>query len=122
MAGFMKMTKRLNSNLLGSVAGGDFKNGSLPSAYLGRAEDGKFLGIFQKYANDKLLIYGEHIDDFIFSHSDVAEAKTVGTNVAFRLMSHQYIGTKYEITFKNGKKAVICVPANQAYLVDNVIL
>lgn len=122
MAGFMKMTKRLNSNVIGTVTGSDFRNGTLPYAYLGRAEDGKFLGIFQKYASDKLMIYGEKLDDFIFSRDDIAEGKVIGTNVSFKCLSNMYIGSKYEISFKNGKKAVICVPAAQACLIDNIIL
>ena len=49
MAGFFKMFKRLNSNVLGVVTGADFKNGSYPFAYLGKGE---------KSDKDKLMIYG----------------------------------------------------------------
>ena len=102
--------------------GGDFKHPSMPFCYLGRAEDGKFLGILQKYAFDKLMIYGEKIEDFIFSRDEVAESKVIGTNVPFTMSGKQKIGTKYEISFTNGKKAVITVVANATQIVDNVLL
>jgi len=70
MAGFWKLTKRLNSNNIGVVTGSDFRNGSLPNAYLGRKEEGKFLGIFQKYSSTQLLIYGEKIEDYVFGKED----------------------------------------------------
>ena len=122
MASFMKLTKRLNSNLIGTVAGSDFKHSSMPFCYLGRAEDGKFLGLFQKYAFDKLMIYGEKIDDYVFSRNEVAETKVIGTNVFFKLGSQQKMGTKYDVLFKDGRKAVITVVANCAQVVDNVLL
>ena len=46
---FMKLTKRMNSNWIGIVSGGDFKHPSMPFCYLGRAEDGKFLFFLQKF-------------------------------------------------------------------------
>lgn len=122
MASFMKLTKRLNSNWIGIVNGADFKHPSMPFSYIGRAENGKFLGIIQKYAFDKLMIYGEKIDDFVFSREDVLESKVIGTNVTFTMSGHQKIGTKYEVTFKNGKKAIITVVGNSAQIVDNVLL
>lgn len=122
MAGFMKLTKRLNSNVIGVVAGSDFKHPSVPYCYIGRAEAGKFLGIFQKYSFDKLMIYGNKIDDYVFSRDDVAETKVIGTNVLFTLSGKQYIGTKYDVAFKNGKKAVITIAANDAKIADNVLM
>jgi hypothetical protein len=119
---FMTLTKRMNSNWIGIVSGGDFKHPSMPFCYLGRAEDGKFLGFIQKYAFDKLMIYGEKIEDYIFSREDVSESKVIGTNVPFTMSGKQKIGTKYEVSFKNGKKAVITVVANSAQIVDNVLL
>ena len=40
MAGFFKLMLRMNSNMLGVVTGSDFRNGNLPSAYLGKGEKG----------------------------------------------------------------------------------
>ncbi len=119
---FMTLTKRMNSNWIGVVSGNDFKDPSMPFCYIGRAEAGKFLGFIQKYAFDKLMIYGEKIEDFVFSREDVAESKVIGTNVPFTMSGHQKIGTKYEVSFKNGKKAVITVVANSAQIVDNVLM
>lgn len=122
MATFMKLTKRMNSNWIGIVNGSDFKHASMPYSYIGRAENGKFLGIIQKYAFDKLMIYGEKIDDYVFSREDVAETKVIGTNVLFTMAGKQKMGTKYEVLFKNGKKAILTVVANSAQIVDNVLL
>lgn len=41
MASFFKMLKRLNFNQYGIVTGSDFRNGSLPYAYLGKADNGE---------------------------------------------------------------------------------
>ena len=119
---FMTLTKRLNSNLIGLVSGPDFKHPSMPLCYIGRAEDGKLLGFIQKYAFDKLMIYGEKIEDYIFSRDDVAESKIIGTNVPFAMGSQQKVGTKYEVSFKNGKKATITIVANAATIADNVLM
>ena len=40
------------------------------------------------------MIYGEKIDDFIFSREDVKESKIIGTNVPFTMSGQQKIGTK----------------------------
>ena len=122
MAGFLQLTKRLNSNNIGIVTGSDFRNGSLPYAYLGRAEDGKTLGIFQKYSNEKLLIYGEKIEDFVFGKSDIASVNVIQQQAYFKMANNQQkMGPKYEIKFKNGKAAIIAVPANDAYKVEQII-
>ena len=119
---FMTLTKRMNSNWIGIVNGSDFKHPSTPFCYIGRAEAGKFLGFIQKYAFDKLMIYGEKIEDYVFSRDDVVESKVIGTNVPFKMSGKQKIGTKYEVSFKNGKKAVITVVADLVQIVDNVLL
>lgn len=119
---FMTLTKRMNSNWIGIVSGSDFKHPTMPFCYIGRAEDGKLLGLIQKYAFDKLMIYGEKIEDYVFSRDDVAESKVIGTNVPFTMSGKQKIGTKYEVSFKNGKKAIITVVANSAQIVDNVLI
>lgn len=49
MAGFFTMFWRLNFNVMGMVTGGDFKNGKLPFAYLGKGK---------KENKGKLMIYG----------------------------------------------------------------
>ena len=119
---FMTLTKRMNSNWIGIVAGSDFKHPSMPYCYIGRAEEGKMLGFLQKYAFDKLMIYGEKIEDFIFSREDISESKVIGTNVPFTMSGKQKIGTKYEVSFKNGKKAIISIVANSVQITDNVLL
>ena len=68
------------------------------------------------------MIYGEKIDDFIFSREDVKESKIIGTNVPFTMSGQQKIGTKYEILFNDGRKAILTVVANSAQIVDNVLL
>lgn len=113
MAGFMTMFKRLNSNVYGMVTGNDFKNGSLPFAYLGKGE---------KEHKGKLMIYGEKIDDFVFSNEDVASAKILQEEVLFKWLNNkQAKGPKYEVKFKNGKTAIISVPSNSAFLLENII-
>ena len=113
MAGFFKMFKRLNSNVLGVVTGADFKNGSYPFAYLGKGE---------KSDKDKLMIYGEKIEDFVFSKEEVASAKVLQQEVTFKGVGNtMYKGPKYEIRFKNGKVAIISIPAAEAYKLENLI-
>lgn len=122
MGNFMKMTKRLNSNVIGIVSGSDFKNGNLPIAYLGRAEDGKFLGFIQKYSNSKLMIYGENLEDFIFGKDDIYSVNVVASNIAFRTVSNKPArGTKYEVKFKNGKTAILSVHDTAQIFVDAVL-
>lgn len=113
MAGFFTMFKRLNSNNFGVVTGSDFRNGSLPYAYLGRGE---------KENKDKLMIYGEKLDDFVFGREDVESAKVLQQETYFKMGSNQQKkGSKYEIKFKNGKVAIIAIPANDAYRLESVI-
>lgn len=122
MAGFWKLTKRLNSNNIGVVTGADFRNGSLPNAYLGRKEEGKFLGIFQKYSSTELLIYGEKVEDYVFGKEDIESATVIQQESYFKMGSNQQkMGPKYQIVFKDGKSAIIAVPANAAYMVERVV-
>ena len=122
MGNFMKMTKRLNSNVIGVVSGSDFKNGTLPIAYLGRAEDGKFLGFIQKYSTTKLMIYGEHMEDFIFERADIFSVNIIAPDTVFKTVSNKSVrGAKYEVKFKNGKTAILAVHAAMQTLVDAVL-
>ncbi len=122
MANLLKLTKRLNCNNIGVVTGSDFRNGNLPNAYLGRAEEGKTLGIFTKYSKEKLLIYGEKVEDFVFGKDDVQSAKVMQQEAYFKMgANNQKMGPKYEVKFKNGKTAIIAVPANDAYKVEQII-
>ncbi len=114
MAGFFKMMKRMNTNMIGIVTGSDFRNGSLPSAYLGRGEKAD--------KKTKLLIYGEKIEDFVFGKEDVASCTVLQQEAHFKMgANEQKLGPKYEIKFKNGKTAIVCVPANAAYLVEQIV-
>ena len=113
MAGFFKMFLRLNSNVFGMVTGSDFRNGKLPFAYLGKGE---------KENRGKLMIYGEKLDDYVFDKSDVASVVAVGQNVTFKFMANKtYSGTKYEITFNDGKKAIIQIPQNDTPKFENIV-
>ncbi|MCH5148521.1 MAG: hypothetical protein J1G05_04060 [Clostridiales bacterium] len=113
MAGFFKMMKRLNLNQMGIVTGSDFSNGKLPNAYLGKADDG---------SKDKLMIYGEKIEDFIFGKEDVGSAKIIQQEALFKMGNNkQKLGPKYEVKFKSGKTAIICIPANDAYKLEQII-
>lgn len=113
MAGFLTMLKRLNLNNIGVVTGSDFRNGSLPNAYLGRGE---------KENKGKLMIYGEKLDDFVFSKDDIESAKVLQNETYFKMGSNkQKLGPKYEVKFKSGKVAIIAIPANDAHLVESVI-
>lgn len=113
MAGFFKMFKRLNFNQMGIVTGSDFRNGSLPYAYLGKADDG---------SKGKLMIYGEKIEDYVFGKEDIQSAQVIQAEAFFKMSNNkQKLGPKYEIKFKNGKTAVISVPANEAYKIEQVI-
>lgn len=114
MAGFLAMLRRLNTNQLGSVTGSDFQNGKLPSAYLGRGE---------KENKGKLMIYGEKLEDYVFGKEDVASCSVVQSDAWFKMRSNQQKrGPKYKVSFKDGKVAFICIPANDAYILENVIL
>lgn len=122
MSNFLKLTKRLNSNNFAVVTGSDFRNGSLPYAYLGRGEEGKTLGIFTKYSKDKLLIYGEHLEDFVFGKEDILYATVLQQECNFKMGGNQQkIGPKYEVKFKNGKTALIAIPATAAYIIEQII-
>ncbi len=113
MAGFFKMFKRLNFNQWGIVTGSGFRNGSLPYAYIGKADDG---------SKGKLMIYGEKIEDFIFDKNDIHSAKVSQEDALFKMGANkQYRGPKYEVMFKNGKTAIIAIPANMAYKIESVI-
>ena len=122
MGNFMKMTKRLNSNVIGVVTGSDFKNGNLPIAYLGRAEDGKFLGLIQKYKTDKLMIYGEKIEDVIFGKEDIISVSVLSPDTFFKSVSNkQGRGPKYEVKFKDGKTAILSVHANYQMFIEQAL-
>lgn len=115
MAGFFKMMLRMNSNMMGIVTGSDFRNGNLPSAYIGHGEKAD--------KKTKLLIYGEKIDDFVFGKEDVASCTVMQQECHFKMGGNQQkIGPKYEIKFKNGKTAIVCVPANAAYLIEQIVM
>lgn len=114
MAGFFKMMIRMNTNMLGSVTGADFRNGNLPMAYLGRGE---------KENKGKLMIYGEKLDDFVFGKEDVASCELVQQECHFKMNGNQpKRGPKYQVKFKNGKTATICIPANDAFRFENVVM
>ena len=114
MAGFFKMMLRMNTNQIGIVTGSDFRNGNLPYAYLGHGEGAD--------KNTKLLIYGEKIDDFAFGKEDVASCTVLQQEAYFKMGGNQQkMGPKYEIKFKNGKTAIVCVPANGAYMVEQIV-
>lgn len=113
MAGFFKMFKRLNSNYWGVVTGSDFQNGKLPNAYLGKADDG---------SKNKLMIYGEKLDDYIFGKEDILSVNVIQQEAYFKMGSNQQkIGPKYQIKFKDGKSAVIAIPANDAHKLESYI-
>lgn len=122
MSNFLKLTTATGGNNIGVVTGSDFRNGSLPNAYLGRGEEGSFLKIFTKYSKDKLLIYGEKVEDFVFGKEDVLSATVIQQKAYFKMGSNkQKMGPKYEVKFKNGKTALIAVPANEAYRIEQII-
>ena len=104
----------MNTNMIGSVTGSDFRNGNLPMAYLGMGE---------KENKDKLMIYGEKLDDFIFGKEDVASCELVQQQCYFKMNGNQQkLGPKYQVKFKNGKEAIICIPANAANRFENVVM
>ena len=114
MAGFFKLMLRMNSNMLGVVTGSDFRNGNLPMAYLGKGE---------KENKGKFMIYGEKLDDFVFGKEDVASCEILQQEANFKMTNNQTkVGPKYQVKFKNGKTAIICIPAHDAYIFENVIL
>ena len=114
MAGFFKMMLRMNSNMIGVVTGTDFRNGNLPMAYLGEGE---------KENKGKLMIYGEKLDDYVFGKEDVASCTVLQQETPFKMANNQQkIGPKYQVKFKDGKVAMICIPANQAFRLENVIM
>ena len=94
---------RLNTNVMGMVTGSDFKNGKLPSAYLGKGK---------KENKGKLMIYGEKLEDYFFDKSTIDSIVTRGSGVTFKLLGKTYIGTQYEVKFKDGKTAIISIPQN----------
>lgn len=104
MAGFFTMFWRLNFNVMGMVTGGDFKNGKLPFAYLGKGK---------KENKGKLMIYGEKLEDYCFDKSNIESIVVRGSGITFKFLSNKtYIGTQYEIKFKDGKTAIISIPQN----------
>ncbi len=114
MAGFFKMMLRMNTNMIGIVTGSDFRNGNLPMAYLGKGE---------KENKGKLMIYGEKLADYVFGREDVASCTVVQQEAYFKMGNNQQkVGPKYQVKFKDGKVATICIPANDAYRLENVIM
>ena len=112
MAGFFKMFKRLNFNLLGVVTCSDFRNGKLPHAYLGKGE---------KENKGKLMIYGEKLDDYVFDKSDIVSANIIAQEIVFPFNGKRIVGPKYEVKFKDGKIAIFCVGSARAYKIDSII-
>lgn len=122
MASFIKVTKRINSNCLGTVVGAKWTSDRFPVAYIGFAQVGKTLfGLLPKLDRTKLMIYGVGFDDYIFGKDDIKKAEIVGEHASFRLGNQTVCGPKYKFEFKDGKSAIITVGSNDAYKLDSVI-
>jgi len=112
MAGFFTMFLRLNFNVLGRVTGSDFKNGKLPFAYLGKGK---------KENKGKLMIYGEKLEDYYFDKSNIESVTVMGAGITFKFLGNKtYLGTQYEVKFKDGKTAIIAIPENQTPIFERI--
>jgi len=112
MAGFFTMFLRLNFNVFGRVTGSDFKNGKLPFAYLGKGK---------KENKGKLMIYGERLEDYFFDKSNIESVTVMGSNITFKFLGNKsYLGTQYEVKFKDGKTAIIAIPQNNTPAFERV--
>ncbi len=122
MASFIKVTKRINSNVLGTVSGSHWTSDKFPVSYIGLAETGKkILGIIPKLDRNKLMIYGVGFDDYIFGKEDVKKAELIEEKAVFRIGNQSVFGPKYKFEFNDGKTAIITVGTADSYKLDTVI-
>lgn len=122
MATFMKVTKRMNSNILGVVTGADFTNEKYPKSYLGFAEVGKmFFGLLPKVDRSKLMIYGVGFDDYIFGKENVEKATMLEEKAVLTVGNQKRFGPKYKINFKDGKTAIVTVASADSYKLEPII-
>ena len=122
MATFMKVTKRINSNLVGVVTGSEWTNEKNPKAYLGFEEAGKILfGLMTKINKNKLMIYNVGIEDYVFGKEDVIKITIVEENAVANVGSLRFNGPKYKFDFKDGKSAFVCVNNADSYKIEKII-
>lgn len=122
MATFMQVTKRMNTNCLGTVTGSSWTSEKYPKAYLGFAEVGKILfGLLPKVDRTKLMIYNVDSNDYIFGKDDISNVTILEEKAVWTMGKDKYFGPKYKFEFKDGKTAVITVPSADSYKVDAII-
>ena len=106
MGFFKNLAKQMFMTKIGIVTGSDFAGGELAMAH----KDGvQGLGIVRK---------GQ--EDYIFIKSDIAEFSKFETDIKFFIGSDPKIGNKYRVVFKDGKSAILCIPAAQCSIIENL--
>ena len=106
--GFFKNIARSFTSKIGEVSGSDFNN--------------RFLAKSNKDGLPALVIYMTGTKDYLFNKNDVKEFNLLESNVfVFKQGDNQYIGSKYRVTFKDGKTAILNVPAGNCKDVEKVL-
>lgn len=105
--GFFKNTWRMWTNRMGDLTGSDFQ--------------GCNLGTATKDGAPALMIYGLNREDFIFNKGDVKNISIMETGVILIINNQKYVGNKYKIEFKNGKTALLSMPAGDCYKIEKVL-
>lgn len=122
MATFMKVTKRMNTNILGVVTGSAWTSEKYPKSYLGFAEVGKILfGLLPKVDRKKLMIYGVGFDDYIFGKDDIEKVTVIEEKAVLKVGKQSCFGPKYKFEFKDGKTAIITVASADSYKLEPII-
>ena len=118
MANFLTLTGRLNSNCFGEVTSNDFHAGTNKS---GTVKIGAiYVGSGDKKGSS-MMIYGLGFDDYIFGPQDVYSMKCVSNNTNVKINGQLYHGgSKYQVAFKDGKKAFLNIAANYVDRIENL--
>lgn len=99
---FSKLTNsllRASVKKIGLSSGSTFANGQL--------------GTGHKNGVDAIVIMGSaHKEDYAFTKDDIAECKTLETNALVQFQGGTCAMSRYHVTFKDGKSAVLSI-ANQ---------
>lgn len=89
----------------------------------GEVQSADFPHCFLNYIDEQtLLIYGPKIDDYKFGKNDIKSCTIVSSGTMISFGSTMAIGTKYQVEFNDGKKAVISVPEKSNASVAHILM
>ena len=118
MANFMTVTMRINSNWFGEATSNDFHPAKNKS---GTVQVGAiYVGSGDK-TGSSLMLYGVGFDDYIFKPDDISHMKCINNNVPVKYNGKVIPGgSKYQVIFKDGKKAFLNIAAKYVDRIENL--